>query len=127
MLDLKYICKSFNDVRVMNGVNLHSEMGLVHTLKGGNGSEKTSLNNILAQETKIFAYPTEEQEYGVKSYAYLRVVAQFASLLAPQRLARLHRELRSSLRELRTTHGFAKLRVCGGFAPPATSQSRASR
>jgi hypothetical protein len=46
------------------------------------------------------------------------VVAQSASLLAPQRLVRLHRELRSSLRELRTTHGFAKLRVCGGFAPP---------
>jgi len=114
MLELKNIHKSFGDVRVLNGVNLHLEKGLVYTLKGGNGSGKTTLVNIisgflsptkgivefkgkkitkfapyrvnrlgigrtfqdlrlatqmtvyenilLALETKLFAYPTKEQE-----------------------------------------------------------------
>jgi len=48
MLILKNIHKSFGDVRVLNGVNLHLEKGLVYTLKGGNGSGKTTLINIIS-------------------------------------------------------------------------------
>ena len=114
MLKLNNIYKSFGDVQVLNGVNLHLEKGFVYTLKGGNGSGKTTLINIisgflpptqgivefkgkkittfapyrlnrlgigrtfqdlrlatqmtvyenilLALETKLFAYPTKEQE-----------------------------------------------------------------
>jgi len=48
MLELKNIHKSFGDVRVLNGVNLHLEKGFVYTLKGGNGSGKTTLINIIS-------------------------------------------------------------------------------
>jgi len=48
MLELKNIHKSFCDVRVLNGVNLHLEKGFVYTLKGGNGSGKTTLINIIS-------------------------------------------------------------------------------
>ena len=61
MLDLKYICKSFNDVRVPNRVNLHLDGGLVYTLKGGNSSGKSRLIKILALKTKIFDYPIKNQ------------------------------------------------------------------
>jgi branched-chain amino acid transport system ATP-binding protein len=47
-LELKNIRKSFGDVRVLNGVNLHLEKGVVYTLKGGNGSGKTTLINIIS-------------------------------------------------------------------------------
>ena len=114
MLKLSNIHKSFGDVHVLNGLNLHLVAGFVYTLKGGNGSGKTTLINIisgflkpdegevvfkgkriakfapyrlnrlgigrtfqdlrfatqmtvrenilLALETKLFAYPTKEQE-----------------------------------------------------------------
>ena len=55
MLELKNIYKSFGDVQVLNGVNLHLEKGLVYTLKGGNGSGKTTLINIISG----FLAPTE--------------------------------------------------------------------
>ena len=48
MLELKSIYKSFGDVRVLNGVNLRLEKGLVYTLKGGNGSGKTTVLNIIS-------------------------------------------------------------------------------
>ena len=48
MLDLKYICKLFSDVRVLNGVRLYLESGLMYTLKGTNGSKKTNLINIIS-------------------------------------------------------------------------------
>ena len=48
MLELKNIHKSFGDVHVLNGVNLHLEKGFVYTLKGGNGSGKTTLINIIS-------------------------------------------------------------------------------
>jgi branched-chain amino acid transport system ATP-binding protein len=48
MLDLKNVCKSFGDVRVLNGVNLSLEKGFAYTLKGGNGSGKTTLINIIS-------------------------------------------------------------------------------
>jgi branched-chain amino acid transport system ATP-binding protein len=48
MLTLSNIYKSFGDVRVLNGVNIHLEKGLVYTLKGGNGSGKTTLINIIS-------------------------------------------------------------------------------
>ena len=48
MLKLRDIYKSFGDVEVLNGVNLHLEKGFVYTLKGGNGSGKTTLINIIS-------------------------------------------------------------------------------
>jgi len=48
MLEVKNVCKSFGDVRVLNGVNLCLEKGFVYTLKGGNGSGKTTLINIIS-------------------------------------------------------------------------------
>lgn len=48
MIKLNDIHKSFGDVRVLNGVNLHLEKGFVYTLKGGNGSGKTTLINIIS-------------------------------------------------------------------------------
>jgi branched-chain amino acid transport system ATP-binding protein len=48
MLELKNICKSFGDVRVLNGVSLCLEKGFAYTLKGGNGSGKTTLINIIS-------------------------------------------------------------------------------
>ena len=44
MLELK----SFGDVQVLNGVNICLEKGFVYTLKGGNGSGKTKLINIIS-------------------------------------------------------------------------------
>ena len=55
MLDIQNLYKSFGDVHVLNGVNLHLEKGLVYTLKGGNGSGKTTLFNIISG----FLSPTE--------------------------------------------------------------------
>ncbi|GHT30618.1 hypothetical protein AGMMS49574_10720 [Bacteroidia bacterium] len=48
MLELKDIQKSFGEVQVLNGINLRLEKGLVYTLKGGNGSDKTTLINIIS-------------------------------------------------------------------------------
>lgn len=48
MLDIHNLYKSFGDVHVLNGVNIHLEKGLVYTLKGGNGSGKTTLFNIIS-------------------------------------------------------------------------------
>ena len=48
ILRINNIHKSFGDVHVLNGVNLHLEKGLVYTLKGGNGSGKTTLINIIS-------------------------------------------------------------------------------
>jgi ABC-type sugar transport system ATPase subunit len=48
MIVLSNIHKSFGDVRVLNGANIHLEKGLVYTLKGGNGSGKTTLINIIS-------------------------------------------------------------------------------
>ena len=48
MLELNNIHKSFGDVRVLNGVNLHLECGFIYSLKGGNGSGKTTLINIIS-------------------------------------------------------------------------------
>jgi branched-chain amino acid transport system ATP-binding protein len=48
MFELKNVCKSFGDVRVLNGVNLSLENGFVYVLKGGNGSGKTTLVNIIS-------------------------------------------------------------------------------
>ena len=78
MLDLKDICKSLNDVRVPNEVNLHLGRELVHMLKGGNGLEKTTLNNILAQETEMFVCPTNNSGKN-------EIVAQTKELLAVMR------------------------------------------
>ena len=43
MLELTCIHKSLGDVRVLNGVNLRLESGLVYTLRGGNGSGKSTV------------------------------------------------------------------------------------
>lgn len=59
MLEIQGLYKSFDDVRVLNGVNLHLEKGLVYTLKGGNGSGKTTLFNIISG----FLSPTEGLVY----------------------------------------------------------------
>lgn len=48
MLVLRNIHKSFGDARVLNGVNLRLEKDCVYTLKGGNGSSKTTLINIIS-------------------------------------------------------------------------------
>jgi len=48
MLTLTNVHKSFGDVRVLSGVNLRLEKGFVYTLKGGNGSDKTTLINIIS-------------------------------------------------------------------------------
>jgi ABC-type sugar transport system ATPase subunit len=48
ILELKNVCKSFGDVRILNGVNLRLEKGFAYTLKGGNGSGKTTLINIIS-------------------------------------------------------------------------------
>jgi ABC-type sugar transport system ATPase subunit len=48
MIELRNIHKSFGDVRVLGGVNLRLEKGFVYTLKGGNGSGKTILVNIIS-------------------------------------------------------------------------------
>jgi branched-chain amino acid transport system ATP-binding protein len=48
MLELSNIHKSFVDVCVLNGINLHLDKGFVYTLKGGNGSGKTTLINIIS-------------------------------------------------------------------------------
>jgi branched-chain amino acid transport system ATP-binding protein len=48
MLELRNVCKSFGDVRVLDGVNLCLEKGFIYTLKGGNGSGKTTLINIIS-------------------------------------------------------------------------------
>ena len=55
MLDIQNLYKSFGDVHVLNGVDLHLEKGLVYTLKGGNGSGKTTLFNVVSG----FLSPTE--------------------------------------------------------------------
>jgi ABC-type branched-subunit amino acid transport system ATPase component len=55
MLKLGDIHKYFGDVRVLNGVNLRLEKGLVYTLKSRNGSEKTTLFNIISD----FLAPTK--------------------------------------------------------------------
>jgi branched-chain amino acid transport system ATP-binding protein len=55
MLVLKDIHKQFGDVRVLKGVNLRLEQGLVYALKGSNGSGKTTLLNIISG----FLMPTE--------------------------------------------------------------------
>jgi ABC-type multidrug transport system ATPase subunit len=62
MLELKNVCKSFGDVRVLNGVNLSLEKGFVYALKGGNGSGKTTLINIISgflKPNEIFSYAQE--------------------------------------------------------------------
>jgi polar amino acid transport system ATP-binding protein len=46
MFELKNVCKSFGDVRVLNGVNVCLEKGFVYALKGGNGSGKAILLNL---------------------------------------------------------------------------------
>jgi ABC-type sugar transport system ATPase subunit len=83
MLEMSNIHKYFGDVRVLNGVNLRLEKGFVYTLKGGNGSGKATLINIisgflaptkgivkfkgnydnilLTLETKLFANSSKEQ------------------------------------------------------------------
>ena len=48
MIKLTKISKSFGGVRVLNGVNLQLEKGLVYTLMGNNGSGKTTLINIIS-------------------------------------------------------------------------------
>jgi len=48
MLELENVCKTFGDVRVLNGVNLQLEKGFAYTLKGGNGSGKTTLINVIS-------------------------------------------------------------------------------
>lgn len=48
MLNLREVTKSFGDVQVLNGVNIHLEKGLIYTLKGGNGSGKTTLLNMIS-------------------------------------------------------------------------------
>ena len=73
MLELKNIRKSFGDVQVLNGANLRLERGLIYTLKGGNGSGKSTIlktiygllkpwtqkrriYNLLNDTTKMFEY-----------------------------------------------------------------------
>jgi ABC-type multidrug transport system ATPase subunit len=46
ILELKNICKTFGDVRILNRVNFRLEKGFVYALKGGNGSGKTILLNL---------------------------------------------------------------------------------
>ncbi|MDR0604697.1 MAG: ATP-binding cassette domain-containing protein [Bacteroidales bacterium] len=48
MLTVKDVYKSFGDVHVLKGVNLHIEAGYVYTLKGNSGSGKTTLFNIIS-------------------------------------------------------------------------------
>lgn len=73
MLILNDVYKSFGDVHVLNGVNLHLEKGLVYTLKGGNGSGKTTLFNIISG----FLSPTkgriEFKEKEIEKYAPYKI------------------------------------------------------
>ncbi|MDR2408257.1 MAG: ATP-binding cassette domain-containing protein [Bacteroidales bacterium] len=48
MLVVNDVYKSFGDVHVLKGVNLHIEEGNVYTLKGSSGSGKTTLFNIIS-------------------------------------------------------------------------------
>jgi branched-chain amino acid transport system ATP-binding protein len=48
MLTINDVYKSFGDVHVLKGVNLCLEAGNVYTLKGGDGSGKTTLFNIIS-------------------------------------------------------------------------------
>ena len=76
MLKLKNIHKSFGDIRVLNGVNLHLDNGLVYTLQGGNGSGKTTLINIISG----FLVPDE----GIVEFRGMRITK-----FSPYRLNRL--------------------------------------
>jgi ABC-type branched-subunit amino acid transport system ATPase component len=48
MLVVNDVYKSFGDVHVLKGVNLHIEEGHIYTLKGKSGSGKTTLFNIIS-------------------------------------------------------------------------------
>jgi len=48
MLRLHDIHQTFGDVRLLGGVSLRLERGLIYTLTGGNGSGKTTLINIIS-------------------------------------------------------------------------------
>jgi ABC-type branched-subunit amino acid transport system ATPase component len=48
MLVVNNVYKSFGDIHVLKGVNLHVKEGYVYTLKGCSGSGKTTLFNIIS-------------------------------------------------------------------------------
>ena len=102
MLDLKYICRSFGDVRVLDGVSLRSGRGSVHYCINRLGIGRTFLylrlatqmtvseNIMLAMETKLFACPTKEKKKQNERYAYLRVVGNVGRLPFRQDIANLN-------------------------------------
>jgi ABC-type multidrug transport system ATPase subunit len=55
MLVLENIHKSFGDVQVLNGVSLRLEKGFVYTLKGGNGSGKSTVLKTICGLIKSWA------------------------------------------------------------------------
>ena len=55
MVEVRNICKSFGDVRVLDGVNLCLEKGFVYTLKGGNGSGKMPFH-LSGGEKQLIAF-----------------------------------------------------------------------
>ena len=47
ILQMQGICKSFNGVKVLKGVDLTIEKGEIHSILGENGAGKSTLMNIL--------------------------------------------------------------------------------
>jgi len=54
MVELRNVCKSFGDVRVLDGVNLRLEKGFVYTLMGGNGSGKSVVLKTMYDSLKLW-------------------------------------------------------------------------
>jgi ABC-type sugar transport system ATPase subunit len=49
MVELRNICKSFGDVRVLDGVNLCLERRFVYALKGDNWSGKMTIITFISR------------------------------------------------------------------------------
>lgn len=73
MLKIHEIVKSFGDVRVLNGVNLHLEKGMVYTLMGGNGCGKTTLFNMISGFLKPTSGTIQFQEKSITKFAPYKI------------------------------------------------------
>jgi hypothetical protein len=54
VLELSDIRKSFGDVRVLNGINLRLEKGLVYTLKRQLMDDMVTSNSVIGKKLRIF-------------------------------------------------------------------------
>jgi len=88
ILEMKDMCKSFNDVPVLKQVDLYLEKGHVHALVGGNGAGKSTLMKILtgvytkdSGEVFIDGKPVHFRSYDDASHAGIRMIFQELSLI----------------------------------------------